>query len=399
MNTTYIFDLIQYLFLIYFGFSAFYLLFFAIASFFYKREDDIKDDELRKFLILIPAYKEDKVILNTTKEALQQDYPPKLFDIYVIADSFKPETIKELQNEERVRCIEVSFKHSTKARSINKALEVINEDYDGVIILDADNLMDDDFIKKVNKAMSNGEKAIQGHRVAKNLDSTFAILDAISEEINNTIFRKGHVAIGISSALIGSGMAFDFKLYKSIMEDIDTYADEDKELEIKLLMKWNKISYLNNAYVLDEKVSNSQVFVKQRSRWISSQIFYARTFFLKSVYELFAHSNIDFFDKMLQMMLVPRIILLGITFIVSFLSFFISNEFFFFLWLAVFLTCVLALVISVPKKFYNKQTGIAILSLPYGFFMMGLAIFKIKLGHKRLSPTPHHSSKTVNNKK
>lgn len=399
VNTNYIFDITNYLLLVYFGFSAFYLLFFAIASFFYKENNTVIYDKLRKFLILIPAYKEDKVIISTTKEALQQDYPPELFDIYVIADSFNPDTIKELQNEKRVRCIEVSFEHSTKARSINKALEVITDDYDGVIILDADNIMDTDFIQKVNIAMSRGEKAIQGHRIAKNLDSTFAILDAISEEINNTIFRKGHIAIGISSALIGSGMAFDFDLYKSIMEDIDTYADEDKELEIKLLMKWNKIAYLNDAYVLDEKVSNSQVFVKQRSRWISSQIYYARTFFLKSIYQLLTKANIDFFDKMVQMMLVPRIILLGITFILSLLSFFIFSKLIFYSWLVVFLTCVAALIISVPKKFYNKQTGKAILSLPYGFLMMGLAIFKIKLGHKRLSPTPHHSSKTVNNKK
>ncbi len=399
MSTSIIYDIIQYLFLIYFGFSAFYLLLFAIASFFYKENNNVKAETLRKFLILIPAYMEDKVIINTTNEALKQNYPPELFDIYVIADSFKPETIEALQNEEGIRCIEVSFEHSTKARSINKALKVITVDYDGVIILDADNIMDNDFIHEVNNALSNGHKAIQGHRTAKNLDSTFAILDAISEEINNTIFRKGHVAIGISSALIGSGMAFEYKLYRSIMQKIDTFADEDKELEIKLLMDWNKISYLNNSYVYDEKVSNSQVFVKQRSRWISSQIFYARTFFLKSVYELFAHSNIDFFDKMLQLMLVPRIILLGVTFIVTSLAFFIFSPFFFYSWLAVFLTCILALVLSVPKKFYNKQTAVAILSLPYGFFMMVLAVFKIKLGHKRLSPTPHHSDKSINNKK
>jgi len=399
MSTSIIYDIIQYLFLIYFGFSAFYLLFFAIASFFYKESNNVKAKTLRKFLVLIPAYKEDKVIINTTNEALKQNYPPELFDIYVIADSFKPETINVLQNKERIKCIEVSFEHSTKARSINKALKVITDVYDGVIILDADNIMESNFIHEVNNAMYNGQKVIQGHRTAKNLDSTFAILDAISEEINNTIFRKGHVAVGISSALIGSGMAFEYQLYRSIMQRIDTFADEDKELEIKLLMDWNKINYLNNSYVYDEKVSNSQVFVKQRSRWISSQIFYARTFFLKSVYELFAHSNIDFFDKMLQLMLVPRILLLGITFIVSILAFFIFSPVFFYSWLAVFLTCILALILSVPKKFYNKQTGFAILSLPYGFLMMVLAVFKIKLGHKRLSPTPHQTDKPINNKK
>lgn len=398
MNISYISDLIQYFLLIYFGFSTFYLLFFAITSYFYNYKVPTIDTHLRKFLILIPAYKEDNVIINTASEALKQEYPPELYDVYIIADSFERKTIDTLQKIDRIRCIEVSFEHSTKARSINKALDTITDDYDGVIILDADNLMDPDFIQKVNVAMSNGDKAIQGHRVAKNRDTSFAILDAISEEINNTIFRKGHIAIGVSSALIGSGMAFDFKLYKSIMQDIDTFADEDKELEIKLLRDWNKINYLNDAYVYDEKVSNSRVFVKQRSRWISSQIYYARTFFFKSVYDLFANSNFDFFDKMLQLTLVPRILLLGISFIITVVSFFFNSEFFFYSWLIIFTSCVLALILSVPKIFYNRHTAKAILSLPYGFLMMGLAIFRIKLGHKRLSPTPHHTTATVGKK-
>ena len=251
------------------GFGSFYLFVFAIASFFYRDKNNSKETKLRKFVILIPAYKEDNVIISTANEALIQDYPSELFDVYVIADSFKPKTIELLNKNEKINCIEVSFKQSTKARSINKALDIISSDYDGVIIIDADNIMDFSFITKVNKAMSNGDKAIQGHRVAKNLDTSFSILDALSEEINNTIFRKGHVALKISSALIGSGMAFDFNLYKSIMQNIDTFADEDKELELKIMLSRNTINYLNDAYVYDEKVNNSKVFVKQRSRWIS----------------------------------------------------------------------------------------------------------------------------------
>lgn len=397
MNVSDFLYYIQCFFLIYFGLCSFYLLFFAIASFFYKPKHYKKATKFRKFLILIPAYKEDEIIINTATEALKQDYPKDLFDVYVIADSFKPETIESLKNKDGLNVLEVSFEQSTKARSINKALDSITEDYDGVIVLDADNLMDVDFIQKMNSEMENGSIAIQGHRVAKNLNTSFAILDALSEEINNTIFRQGQVAIGISSALIGSGMTFDFELYKSIMKRIDTFADEDKELELKLFLDKNKVSYLQDAYVYDEKVSNSKVFVKQRSRWISSQIYYARTFIFKSIYELFANSNFDFFNKMLQLLLMPRILLLGFTFILTLISFFFNSKFFFYAWLIVFLTCILSLVLSVPKKFHNKQTLIAILSLPYGFLMMGLAIFRIKLGHKRLSPTPHDTTNHLNN--
>lgn len=399
MNIYTILDIIQFLFLLTFAFSSLYLLFFAITSFFYKSSNEINETFLRKFVILIPAYKEDAVILNTASEALKQDYPSELYDIYIIADSFEPSTLELLKKNKEVNCIEVSFEHSTKARSINKALAAISEDYDGVIILDADNIMEPELLRKVNNELSKGDTAIQCHRVAKNLDTSFAILDAISEEINNTIFRKGHVPLGISSALIGSGMAFDFKLYKTIMQKIDTFADEDKDLEIKLALNRSKVKYLNDTYVYDEKVSNSKVFVNQRSRWLSSQIFYARTFIFNSIYELFAHSNFDYFNKIIQFLLVPRILLLGLSFIFTVFSLFFNFGFFFYAWLGVFLACVIAIAISVPKRFFNKQTYIAILSLPYGFLMMGLALFKIKLGHKRLSPTPHSNAAQIDIKK
>jgi cellulose synthase/poly-beta-1,6-N-acetylglucosamine synthase-like glycosyltransferase len=183
------------------------------------------------------------------------------------------------------------------------------------------------------------------------------------------------------------------------MQTIDTFADEDYELEIKLYMGKNKINYLANAFVYDEKVSNSEVFVKQRSRWISSQIFYARTFLFKSIHDLFAHSNFEFFNKMVQLLFLPRVIMLGSLFIITVLSSFFNSGFFFYSWFAVFLLCVLAIALSVPKQFYNKQTLIAILSLPYGFLMMWLAVFKIKLGHKRLSPTPHDTITHIKNDK
>ncbi|RLD44721.1 MAG: glycosyltransferase family 2 protein, partial [Bacteroidetes bacterium] len=149
MNISTLIDILQLLTLIYFGFSAFYLLLFAVSSFFYKNNSKVDESVLRKFLILIPAYKEDKVIINTTTEALKQNYPSNLYDIYVIADSFDTDTLKVLNEKEGINCIEVSFEHSTKARSINKALDIITDEYDGVIILDADNIMEANFIQKI----------------------------------------------------------------------------------------------------------------------------------------------------------------------------------------------------------------------------------------------------------
>jgi len=378
--------ILQLLLLILTAISAVYYLLFALAGLFRKPYRPPDSTKKLMFCVLIPGFKEDMVIVNVARDALKQAYPNDKYDVYVIADSFRKETLDKLK-EIPVNVIEVSFDKSTKAKSLNKAMESITKPYDGVIILDADNLMDFNFIKIMNNALNTGVKAIQGHRIAKNLNTSFAVLDAISEEVNNHIFRQGHRSLGLSSALIGSGMAFDYQLFKKYMGTIDSHA-EDKELEIKLLTDRHKIEYIENAYVLDEKVSRSDVFLKQRSRWIANQMLYARRYFFKSLKALLK-GNIDYFDKIFQFFLPPRVILLGITYILFILSALFNPFNYFLAWLITFVMVNVAILISVPKRFISKGTIKHLLRLPQGFLLMVLSILNFKEATKSFNPTPH----------
>ena len=67
--------------------------------------------------ILIPAYKEDNVICHTAKAATIQNFPKKFYDVIVIADSLKLETLEKLKKLP-IRIIEVSFLHSTKVKAL-----------------------------------------------------------------------------------------------------------------------------------------------------------------------------------------------------------------------------------------------------------------------------------------
>ena len=201
-------NLILDIIFIYFFFSVLYLLIFAITGNFRLKKTFTGKDKKLRFAVLLPAYKEDSVIIGTAKQALEQDYPKELFDVVVIADSLRSETLKELEKLP-IRLIKVEFELSTKAKAINKTLKQLPDEYDAVVALDADNIMANDFLKLTSVPLASGYKAVQGHRNAKNIDTPMAKLDTVSEEINNHIFRKGHWAIGLSSALIGSGMAFE----------------------------------------------------------------------------------------------------------------------------------------------------------------------------------------------
>ncbi len=378
--------------LVYLYISAFYLMFFAFAGLFRKVNSVPDFDYFRKVLILIPAFKEDKVILEVVEDALKQDYPSDEYHIVVIADSMSDTTNQSLQ-QHAIDIINVNFSSSTKSKALNAALLQIREHYDIVVVLDADNLMAPDFLKKINLGFARGFRVIQGHRIAKNSESSFALLDGISEEINNHIFRQGHRAVGLSAALIGSAMGFEFDLFKRLMKSIEAIGGFDKELELIIAREKIKIDYLTNAYVLDEKVQNAYKFTNQRRRWISAQLYYFGRDILPSLGLLFKEGNIEYFNKAFQFILPPRIILLGT---VLFINLWvqttqIGNTF---AWLYLLGITGLIFLFSVPLKFYTFKTLKVIFDLPKGFFWMIVSLIKAKKANREFIHTEHGNKST-----
>ncbi len=376
------------------SFAVSYILVFGIAALFPYHNRKPSEQTLRRFAVMIPGYKEDAVIVGVAQDVLHQNYPKEYFDVIVIADSFKPETLNALR-QLPITLIEVKFDISKKSKALNTAMKVLGDEYDVAMILDADNIINPDVIELLNQSFDNGFVAVQGHRLAKNLNTSFAILDAISEEINNNLFRKGHRVLGFSAALIGSGMALDYKLFKSVMATIDSVG-EDKEVEMKLLEAGHKIDYVHHAYVFDEKTQQPQAFVNQRRRWLAAQFIYFRQYFFSGAKQLILKGNYDFFDKVLQMIQPPRILLAGSLLIYFFISVIIHTLsqdivllFPAWSWLLLFGITAFVLLINTPRKFYNRNLFKAILSLPKGFALMLWSLLRIKGAGQRFIHTQH----------
>ncbi|MBC8319536.1 MAG: glycosyltransferase [Bacteroidetes bacterium] len=381
-------QIIQFILLAYLGFAALYIFIFSFASLFSARTKKTTSAKKLKYAVLIPGYKEDQVIIEVAQDALNQDYPTEMYDVIVIADSFRKETIEALRKLP-IQVIEVSFKLSTKSKALNKAMDQLPDIYDVALVLDADNLMESNFISKINNAFSEGYIAVQGHRVAKNFNTPFAILDAISEEVNNKIFRKGHRVLGLSAALIGSGMAMDYKYFKKMMKSIKAVGGFDKEIELQMLREKIRIEFLNDAIVYDEKVQKAEVFSKQRRRWLSAQLHYFSMDFITSIKHLILYGNFDYFDKAIQFIQPPRVMLLGLLLLINLISIFINPIQWSFIWLGVLVTCILALIFSIPVKFYNANTVKAIFTLPLAFFLMFLSLCNIRGANKKFIHTEH----------
>jgi cellulose synthase/poly-beta-1,6-N-acetylglucosamine synthase-like glycosyltransferase len=391
-----IFNLVQVILLVFTALATLYILVYAVAGLFYKQPRRPVAARFRKMAVLIPGYKEDEVIVEVARQAIGQSYPADCFDVVIIADSFQPETLARLR-EMPIKVIEVSFEKSTKAKALNKAMEQLGDAYDIAVVLDADNVMEDDFLKKVNAAFEQDYQAVQGHRTAKNMNTSLALLDAVSEEINNHIFRKGHRAVGLSSAIIGSGMAFRYGYFKKMMATVTAVGGFDKEIELKMLKAGDKIEYLDDAYVYDEKVQKAEVFSNQRRRWLSAQLHYFRQDFLSATKDLLVKGNVDYFDKALQFIQPPRILLLGAVLMFG-VCFLLCNSFYDVLpwlsiaWTIIIAACLLSFILSVPRSFYNTRTLKAMASLPKGMLLMLGSLLRIRGANKKFIHTQHTSN-------
>lgn len=373
---TEVLNYIELILLILLGIQTLYSFIFALASHIpYQLKK--QDQRQNRITILIPSYKEDKVILNTTRDALAINYPKDKFKVIVGADQMQDETNARLR-EMGAEVVEMNFDHSTKSKNLLAQIESqIGENWpDYFLILDSDNKMEINGLKEVNAIIDPKIKVYQLHRTAKNDNTKLAILDGITEAISNNIFRKGHRNLGLSSGLVGSGMLFKSEVLKETLGAINKdSAVEDKLFEFYLLEQKYFTEYVSHIPVYDEKVSSGKNFSNQRKRWIAGQIHAFKLFIIPGFAKLF-QGNIGFFDKALQMAFVPKLLFAILLAFIAGLAFILKaphNWWYYQLGLY-----VLTLFICVPRSYFKWSNLPILWELPKAAFFMVLAIARIK---------------------
>ena len=369
-----------------------YPLIYSLASLGTRKSYYPTANKQHKFAILFPAYKEDRVILPVVESFLQQHYPQELYKVIIISDHMQ-ETTNERLAQLPITLLKANYENSSKAKALNFAMNHFGRDeFDAVVILDADNIVDTNFLLEINKVFDAGVQAIQAHRTAKNRNTDIAVLDGLSEEVNNSIFRRGHVRLGISSALIGSGMIFNYQWFHDNVKHLVT-TGEDKELEVLLLKQRIFIEFLDEVYVYDEKTQGEKGFYNQRRRWLATQFAqWGRVF--KDLPRAILSGNIDYSDKLIQWMLPPRLILFGgiivMGSIMQIIDWPLALK-----WWALFLIMGVTLCLAIPDKLVDDRFKKSINKLPLLFIMMVVNLFRMKGMNKKFVNTEKNGSSTL----
>ena len=150
-----------------------YQLIVSFCSLVKLKDKPLIDDRDHKFMAILPAHNEEHVIGNLIESLKNQDYPKDLIDIYVIADNCTDNTVKIAKEAGAIvlERHEDDPEKKTKGAALQWFLkQKIEEDadYDAFCVFDADNIVDKNFFKAMNKKLCQGEEVVQGYRDIKN---------------------------------------------------------------------------------------------------------------------------------------------------------------------------------------------------------------------------------------
>ena len=252
-----------------------YQLLISICSLIKLKDKPLLVNKNHKFMAIIPAHNEEFVVKNLIESLKNQNYPKELLDIYVIADNCTDKTAEIAKKAGAI----VYERNHTEGRTKGHALQWFlskkieeNADYDAFCVFDADNIVDKNFIKNMNKKLCQGEDVVQGYRDIKNpTDSWISSGYAIFYWMMNRFYHLARYNLGLSPLINGTGFMVRFDVIKP--NGWQTYTlTEDIEFSLQRIIAGKKLGWATDAIVYDEQPVGFKQSWSQRSRWTVGHI-------------------------------------------------------------------------------------------------------------------------------
>lgn len=240
----------------------------------FKKEKKIPhSNKLTKFACLIPARYESRVIKGILDSLDRQTYNKDFFDAYIIVESLEDETVKILENYRYKYVLRKDLEgRKTKGYALDdciKYLEKNHLNYDSMLIFDADNILSEDYIEKMNDLRQTGVKVGMGYRHSNNARANW--VSACSETlflVINTFISKPKSKFQKKLLLSGTGYFIDYDLIQEAGGFIWNGLTEDNELTIWCYTKNVYCRYTSSAVFYDEQPTDMSVARKQHIRWV-----------------------------------------------------------------------------------------------------------------------------------
>lgn len=223
-----------------------------------------------RFAILVAARNEETVIGGLLDSLKAQDYPDELYDVYVAPNNCTDHT-EETARAAGAKIFSCPFPVKSKGEVLHQAIpELLASDrhYDAVCIFDADNIVDPQFLARMNEAFCAGVRAAQGYRDSKNpYDSWVSGAYSLYFKMNNLFYNQARQQAGLSALISGTGFAVSREVFEELGGWNTRTLTEDSEFTAQCILAGERVAFVEGARFYDEQPVAFADSMKQRKRW------------------------------------------------------------------------------------------------------------------------------------
>jgi hypothetical protein len=230
-------------------------------------------DPSLRFVVLIPAHNEERLIGQALESVLAVDYPAERVAVHVVADNCTDATSAIA----RAHGIEVHERVSPDAGK-GPALQWLlgrlrdrGDEFDAVVILDADSSISSNFLRVMDALLAESGSVAQAYYAVRgSTGSTTTAFRATALAARHYLRPLGRTRLGGSAGLHGNGMAFRADVLAA--HAWTNHLTEDIELDLELGLAGKQVVFAPDAIVEAEMPTTLEGSRTQHERWERGRI-------------------------------------------------------------------------------------------------------------------------------
>jgi cellulose synthase/poly-beta-1,6-N-acetylglucosamine synthase-like glycosyltransferase len=293
-----------------------YLLLLTTAALFAKRKTPPRTGEpSQRFVIMVPAHNEERLLPQLLESLGQLDYPHALYAVHVVADNCSDRTA-ELG---RAGGAIIHERFNTELRGKGYALEWLlqqiwerDDPHDAVVILDADSVVSPNFLRVMDARLARGERVIQAYYAVREPESArSAGIRAVALTVLHYLRPQGRMVLGGSTGLKGNGMVFAADILHK--HRWTASLTEDIEYHMELIRAGERAMFAPDAVVWAEMPDSLKASQTQNERWERGRMEMIRTYVPGLIGEGLRRRSFLLLDAAIEQLIPPFSVVAGLS--------------------------------------------------------------------------------------
>ncbi len=249
-----------------------YLIFFVLVSLFRRPKEAPACEMTKRYAVLICARNEQAVIARLLDSIHRQTYPQTLLSVFVMADNCTDRTA-EIAGAHGALVYERSDSRQVgKGYALDALFSHLEKDhpdgFDGYFVIDADSVLAEDFVERMNEGFCSGHEIVCGYHNAVNMgESLYSMGQSVMFLVQNRFLNYPRSLLGLGAYFSGTGILIGASVIREERGWPYHMITEDIQFVMAQLLKGRRAYYCHKAVTFDERLVGYRESRGQLTRW------------------------------------------------------------------------------------------------------------------------------------